>query len=144
MYEFRKYESILIEDQKAILIVDDNIFNLMGAKSILSKNELACYISQNGKEAVEKVQFLKSHQIDLEVILMDLDMPVMNGFEATKLLLELMEKGEISKTPIIGLSGESSAETREKCLAAGMKELITKPLREEDVNRLIECYIKKG
>ncbi|ORZ07220.1 hypothetical protein BCR41DRAFT_360209, partial [Lobosporangium transversale] len=118
-----------------ILLAEDNVVNQKLAVRILEKFGHKVTIVSNGKMAVE---FYDSKHFDL--ILMDVQMPIMGGFEATQEIrkLELL-KGRTEHLPIIALTAHAMIGDREKCLAAGMDEYITKPLR---VNELIATINK--
>lgn len=102
---------------RKILIVDDNRINQVVTQRILQKHHFECHIAASGEEAIEK---LKTEQI--EVVLMDVNMPGMNGMETTQ---------EIRKfnpgVPIIALTAVEVGEMREEIFAAGMNDIINKP-----------------
>ncbi|KAL1917404.1 uncharacterized protein VTP21DRAFT_3797 [Calcarisporiella thermophila] len=116
-----------------ILLAEDNEVNQKLAKRILEKVGHRVSIVSNGKLAVEAFQ---ARRFDL--ILMDVQMPLMGGFEATQRIRELESEwgGHI---PIIALTAHAMIGDREKCLSAGMDEYVTKPLR---FNELITCINK--
>ncbi|KAI1299813.1 hypothetical protein EDD11_006418 [Mortierella claussenii] len=118
-----------------ILLAEDNVVNQKLAVRILEKFGHKVTIVSNGKMAVECYD---SKHFDL--ILMDVQMPIMGGFEATQEIrkLELL-KNKNDHLPIIALTAHAMIGDREKCLAAGMDEYITKPLR---VNELIATINK--
>ncbi|KAG0358835.1 histidine kinase osmosensor [Gamsiella multidivaricata] len=118
-----------------ILLAEDNVVNQKLAVRILEKFGHKVTIVANGKTAVE---FFSSMHFDL--ILMDVQMPIMGGFEATQEIRKLeMLRGGHDHLPIIALTAHAMIGDREKCLAAGMDEYITKPLR---VNELIATINK--
>ncbi|OAQ35936.1 hypothetical protein K457DRAFT_1768328 [Linnemannia elongata AG-77] len=127
-----------------ILLAEDNVVNQKLAVRILEKFGHKVTIVANGKTAVE---FFSSMHFDL--ILMDVQMPIMGGFEATQEIrrLEMLRRaaggsainGNNDHLPIIALTAHAMIGDREKCLAAGMDEYITKPLR---VNELIATINK--
>ncbi|KAK3818032.1 MAG: hypothetical protein JOS17DRAFT_689035 [Linnemannia elongata] len=127
-----------------ILLAEDNVVNQKLAVRILEKFGHKVTIVANGKTAVE---FFTSMHFDL--ILMDVQMPIMGGFEATQEIrrLEMLRRvagggstnGNNDHLPIIALTAHAMIGDREKCLAAGMDEYITKPLR---VNELIATINK--
>ncbi|GJJ75793.1 osomolarity two-component system, sensor histidine kinase NIK1 [Entomortierella parvispora] len=118
-----------------ILLAEDNVVNQKLAVRILEKFGHKVTIVSNGKMAVECYD---SKHFDL--ILMDVQMPIMGGFEATQEIRKLETlKGRNDHLPIIALTAHAMIGDREKCLAAGMDEYITKPLR---VNELIATINK--
>ncbi|MEL6811429.1 MAG: response regulator [Bacteroidota bacterium] len=114
---------------KNILIVEDNRINQTVTKKILEKNGIYCHIANNGKEAVEVV---RKERFDL--ILMDLNMPVMNGFDATKNIREFN-----STIPIIALTAVEIEEVRNEIYLTGMNDIIVKPY---DVSKFIQTILK--
>ena len=102
---------------KKALIVDDNRINQVVTKRILEKKDFTCLVAASGEEAIE---ILKKEQID--VVLMDVNMPGMNGMETTVKI----RKFDIS-VPIIALTAVEVGELREEILAAGMNDIINKP-----------------
>ncbi|NRB63988.1 MAG: response regulator [Saprospiraceae bacterium] len=115
-----------------VLVVEDNILNQKLAGLALNKLEVDATIASNGLNAI---QLLKEAEFD--VILMDLEMPVMNGFEATKVIREELN----ISTPIIACTAHVMAEEKQKCLEQGMNGFITKPYKQDALEAaLIEAY----
>ena len=113
----------LFKDYK-ILLVEDNFHNQLLAKSYFKRWGAEIAIAENGEIALEAL--LKS---DFDIILMDLQMPIMNGYITTnKIRTEL--KLDI---PIIGCSANSKSSEQKKCIESGMNDYITKPYTEEDL-----------
>lgn len=108
---------------KKILIVEDDITNLKIAIQMLSNKGLVIDIAKNGQQAVN----LWQHE-DYDLIFMDCRMPVMDGYEATKII---REQESASHIPIIALTANSSYKDRQHCLNSGMDEVITKPFKKE-------------
>ncbi len=104
-----------------LLLVEDNILNQKLIFLNLSKFGFKIDVANNGAEAIEKV---KENRYNL--ILMDLMMPVMDGLEATQ-EIRLFEETLNQHTPIIGLTANTFDADREKCLAIGMDEFMSKP-----------------
>lgn len=111
-----------------VLVVEDNEINQQLMRHLLSYWELPYDIAGNGKEALEKLQ---AQQYDL--ILMDIQMPGMDGYTATAQIRHTLQLN----TPIIAMTAHALAGEREKCLSAGMNEYISKPIQEEELYRLI-------
>lgn len=105
---------------KNILTVDDNVINREVVNEILSESGVNVDCAENGREALIKVQ---NHHYDL--ILMDIQMPIMDGFETTRAIRQLEN---YSLTPIIALTGNAFSEDRQACLAAGMNDFLAKPV----------------
>lgn len=116
-----------------ILLVEDNDINRLYAKSILETWKCKTDIAENGLIAIEK---LKNNLYD--AILMDVQMPVMDGYEATKVIRRMAHP--VSSIPIIALTANATKIDVEKCLAAGMNDYLSKPFTPED---LYEKLFKK-
>ncbi|MVN76076.1 response regulator [Hymenobacter sp. HMF4947] len=113
---------------KRVLIVEDNLFNRQIAKSFLSQAEVHVVEAEHGAQAIDLVQ---RHQFDL--ILMDVQMPVMDGYAATAFLRQQLGLA----TPIIALTANAINGEREKCLAAGMNAYLAKPFQEAQLLQLL-------
>ena len=118
-----KKETLITLDgkNKKILLVEDNKINQLLAVKILEKLSFNVEIAENGQLAVEAFE---SGTYDL--ILMDCQMPVLDGYEATK-QIRLLEKNKAS-TPIIGLTANAMKGDREACIDSGMNDYVTKPI----------------
>lgn len=108
-----------------ILIVDDNDINLEVATELLSKTGLVVATAQNGKEAVEMTQ-----KNQYKLVLMDLQMPVMGGLEATKIIRQSKSFDDL---PILAMSANVFEKDKQDCLAAGMNDFVAKPVDPHDL-----------
>ncbi|MFA6469391.1 MAG: response regulator [Bacteroidota bacterium] len=115
------------------LVVDDNAINLKVAVKMLERLNYHSDTAVNGAEAVE---LFKQHRYD--VILMDIQMPVMDGFEAVRTMRTL--EGTVYHTTIIALTANTMAGDRERCLQAGMDDYLAKPVKQTDINGIIEKW----
>ncbi len=106
-----------------VLLVDDNELNRQVATELLHEAGLVVDTAENGQVAVERI---RNHAYDL--VLMDMQMPVMDGIEAT---LEVREQPDLAGLPIIAMTANALAEDRERCLAAGMNDHLAKPIEPE-------------
>ncbi len=116
-----------------ILLVEDNTNNQILAKYIIEKFDGICDIAENGEVALEKV-FRKNY----DLILMDLQMPKLNGYETSKILRNEMA----FNNPIIACSAHASDEERFKCLEIGMNDYIVKPYSQNYLIEVIKKYIE--
>ena len=137
-------ETIVTFDLKGnILIVEDNKANQMFMKVILNKMKLDFDIACDGFEAVEA--FVYSHTNEesekYDAILMDENMPNMNGIEATKHILEYEKLHEIKHTPIIALTANALKGDRDKFLEAGMDEYLTKPIDKKELAKVLGAFL---
>lgn len=127
------------EDQKArskILLVEDNPINQLVAKSLIQKFGYSLDIAQNGLEALEK---LKEYPYNL--VFMDIQMPVMDGLEATAHIRDTKSAVQNHEIPIIAMTANAMKGDREKYLKAGMNDYISKPIDPDIVLRKLEQWI---
>ena len=117
---------------KRVLLVDDIQVNRMISAKLLEKSGFAVETAENGQEAVDKVKDAKAGYYD--VILMDIQMPVMDGYEASAAILKLNDK-EKASVPIIAMTANAFAEDKKRALDAGMKGHIAKPI---DIKNLLD------
>jgi len=111
-----------------ILVAEDNKVNQLVTKNLLKNIGCDCTIVENGIEAVE---ILKKEKFDL--VLMDINMPVMDGMQATQNI-----RNSDQKTPIIALTASELSEVADECKKAGMNDLINKPLNKKDLSQIIQ------
>ncbi|RYM33388.1 PAS domain S-box protein [Brumimicrobium glaciale] len=117
---------------KKILVVEDNVLNLILTKKILENSKIEIFTAKNGVEAIEALEDLV-----VDLILMDIQMPLKDGIETTKILIQ--EKG--IKTPIVALSANAFKAEIDKCYAVGMVDYLTKPYLESDLMNVIRKHI---
>ncbi|MFT4709673.1 MAG: signal transduction histidine kinase/CheY-like chemotaxis protein [Planctomycetota bacterium] len=126
--------------QKAsrILLVEDNAVNQRIAVALLKKAGYSCEIANNGQEAVDTVA-----KLPFDLILMDCQMPVMDGYAATAAIRNRQNRtgGYI---PIIAMTANAMEGDREKCLAAGMDDYITKPVSSEQLYEKMSYWLNDG
>ena len=104
-----------------VLVVEDNPVNVLVIEQMLSQSDVLVTVAHDGQECLD---LLARSPFDL--VLMDLEMPVMNGLEATRTLRAL--GGALGSIPVIALTGNAMLESREMALAAGMNDYLTKPI----------------
>ncbi len=119
-----------------VLVVDDNSVNQMVARAMLAKLGHRVDVVGNGQEAVNSVK-----KIDYDVVLMDVQMPVMDGYVATQQIRKL--GGEFARLPIIAMTANALQGDRERCLAAGMDEYLTKPIIKDELKKLLDGGLKR-
>jgi CheY-like chemotaxis protein/HPt (histidine-containing phosphotransfer) domain-containing protein len=121
-----------------VLVAEDNLINQVFIREILEEMGCHCTIVANGKEAVMEAQ-----KNAYDIILMDCLMPVMDGFDATRTLCRLKAEGRVRKSlPIIALTANAMKGDREQCLAAGMDEYISKPVRKRELKNTVASWLK--
>lgn len=121
---------------KKILLVEDNELNREIAVELLKEAGFILDTAEDGTIAVEKMRTAKPGQYDL--ILMDIQMPIMDGYEATRQIRKL-ENPETANIPIVAITANAFEEDRQKALEAGMNEHVSKPI---DLERLLEVVKK--
>lgn len=114
---------------KRILIVDDNRINQTVTKKILEKNNMICSIAENGEQAIHSVR-----ENEYDLVLMDINMPLKNGMEATREIREFN-----TEIPIVALTAVEVEEMRFKIYDSGMNDIIVKPY---DVKKFIQTILK--
>lgn len=118
-----------------ILLAEDNPVNQRLMKLILSQLKVKVDVASNGKEAFEMYQ-----QKSYDLILMDVQMPVLNGVESTKLIREFEQtSGSLHRALIVALTGSDVDEHKDLCFEIGMDGFIEKPIRIE----MLQKYISK-
>jgi CheY-like chemotaxis protein len=130
-----------LQDPEAlnVLIVDDNSMNLMVAKKQIELLGHTVISAINGQEAIDQ---WKQHQPDF--ILMDLQMPVMDGMEATRQIRRQIQKSGGSHLPIVALTADAEESTREEALAAGLDMVLVKPSDTETLRQAIAATTSPG
>jgi signal transduction histidine kinase/ActR/RegA family two-component response regulator len=122
---------------KKILVAEDNLVNQMLVKAILKSIQVDFNIADNGAEAC--VEFEKG---EFDLVLMDINMPVMDGLEALSKMREFEHQSNRSKTPIVALTANALIGDRERYKAHGMDDCLTKPLKKIDLFRIFEQQMK--
>jgi signal transduction histidine kinase len=116
----------------SILVVEDNPFNILVAQSLLERSGAIVEVANNGEEALEKVQPGK-----YRLVLMDLNMPVMDGFEATR---QLRARGVT--LPVIALTASLPAEVEKDVKSAGLTDIVVKPFNPDELFRVLLKHLK--
>ncbi len=119
-----------------ILITEDNKVNQKLAKMMLTKAGFKVDIASNGQEAVNK---LLAKPKDFDLVFMDIQMPVMDGFDATAAI----RKAGFQNLPIVAMTAHAMKGYRQKCIEAGMDDYVTKPIKKDEVIAVIEKQIRR-
>ena len=133
--QFNKEEEEYLKDKK-ILLVDDDMRNVFALSSILEEEELDVVIATNGREAIEQ---LDANQ-DIDLVIMDIMMPEMDGYEAIK---RIKEQEKYQDLPIIALTAKAMKKDKEKCIAAGANDYLAKPLEKERLFSLLRVWLQR-
>jgi PAS domain S-box-containing protein len=115
------------------LLVEDNPTNQFVARKFIEKAGCIVEVASNGAEALEKIA-----AADFDLVFMDCQMPIMDGYEATKRI----RQGRLSQVPIIAMTAHAMKGDRERCLAVGMTEYLSKPLKPNTVADMIERVLR--
>jgi signal transduction histidine kinase/FixJ family two-component response regulator len=120
-----------------ILLVEDNEINQLLAETVLCSTGCEVTIADNGKIAIQKLQ-----EVKVDIILMDIQMPEMDGYEATHYIRNNLD-GPVSRLPIIAMTAHAMSAESSKCMQAGMNDYISKPFEAKDLYHKISTLIKK-
>lgn len=131
--EFTRPGADLRLDGKLVLVVEDNDFNRLLAQTVLESIGASVSLAIHGQQALSKVE----EQLP-DAVLMDLQMPVMDGLEASR---QLRTKGYTG--PILALTANAYNEVREKCLEAGMNDMVVKPFNEQQLIEKLATWMEK-
>ncbi|KZO90964.1 CheY-like protein [Calocera viscosa TUFC12733] len=125
-----------------ILLIEDNIVNQKLGIRLLQKLSHRCDVAENGKVALD---MLKANEDRYSLILMDCQMPIMNGFECTRQIRSLESSGvRQGRLPIIALTANVSSESREECQKAGADFFLPKPLLLQDLKDTLNQFVAPG
>jgi CheY-like chemotaxis protein len=132
--EARGRESVF--EGRRILIVEDDVRNIFALTSVLEPRGAVVEIARNGREALDHLRAKPG----VDLVLMDIMMPEMDGLEATR---RLRADPQFAKLPIIALTAKAMIDDRDKCLAAGANDYIAKPLDVDKLLSLARVWIRK-
>lgn len=122
-----------------ILLAEDNPINQMIAESFLVDAGHRTKIVENGKEAVAE---MRNHPDEYDLILMDIQMPEMDGMEATRQIRKL--GGRAAAVPILALTANAFEDQKQEYLTAGMQDVLTKPIKQENLHDAIQAQLGQG
>ncbi len=123
-------------DGRRVLIVEDDVRNIFALSSVLEPKGVKVSIARNGREALAMLESVA----DIDVVLMDIMMPEMDGIEAMQ---RIRQRPEWAKLPIIALTAKAMKDDQEKCLKAGANDYIAKPLDVEMLLSLLRVWMPK-
>jgi len=122
-----------LQNKGWILVVDDNPFNLLIAGNLVKESGYNIKTAIGGPEAIDTMKCMFREGQHIRLVLMDCQMPVMDGYETTRVLIDLMNKNEVQKVPIIALTANNSKEDIQKCYDCGMTGHLTKPTSQQEL-----------
>ena len=132
LLERRDFESM------QVLLVEDNPMNQFVANQVLELWNIKVDFADDGLQAVNMLK-----EKEYALVLMDLQMPVMSGYEATAYIRDRTNRLRNPEVPIIALTADAFPETRKKVLEAGMNDFVTKPLEQNDLYTKIKLHALK-
>jgi len=121
------------ESTARVLLVEDNPVNQMVAKGMLAKLGYQVLVAAHGAEALEVLE-----QEPIDLILMDCNMPVMDGYETSR---RIRNNGRWPELPIVALTANALSDERERCRAAGMNDYLAKPFRREELAVMLDTWL---
>jgi len=123
-----------------VLLVEDNPVNRQVAQRLLTLIGLSHEHAENGRIAVEK---LESGAL-FDAVLMDCQMPIMDGYTATRYMRKLQAEGTLPKFPIVAMTANAMVGDREKCIASGMDDYMSKPLNRSLLEQMLQKWLPAG
>lgn len=123
--------------QGRVLVVEDNPINAMVAEAMLARAGLQVHLVGDGQQAVQRTETER-----FDVVLMDCQMPVLDGIEATRRIRQREAASGGAPLPIVGLTANATEEDRRACLDAGMDDYLAKPFREHQLHGVLARYLQ--
>jgi len=123
-----------------VLLIDDNPFNLVVAEQLVSSHGFKVKSALSGQSGIRMVIENQHTEEPIKLIFMDLQMPVMDGYEATEVLRKLMVEEKIPNIPIVALTANDSPQDKKKCLDVGMSGHLSKPLKDIDLEIMLKKF----
>jgi CheY-like chemotaxis protein len=119
---------------RKVLIVDDDIRNIFALTSVLEREEMQVVSAETGRDAIE----LLEHTPDIDIVLMDIMMPEMDGLDTTRAVRELPQFRDL---PIIAVTAKAMKGDREKCIEAGAWDYLAKPVEPEQMLSVLRAWL---
>jgi CheY-like chemotaxis protein len=119
---------------RKVLVVDDDARNIFALTTILENQEMDVISATNGRQAIELIETTP----DLSVVLMDIMMPEMDGYETMR---EIRKDAQFRTLPILALTAKAMKGDREKCLEAGASDYIAKPVNTDQLLSLLRVWL---
>lgn len=121
-------------DGRKVLLVDDDMRNIFSISSVLNDKNMIVIEAENGREALAKIE----EHPDVNIVLMDIMMPEMDGYEATG---AIRRDPRFKNIPVIAMTAKAMAGDQEKCLKAGANDYISKPIDIEKLLSLLRVWL---
>jgi PAS domain S-box-containing protein len=134
-----------IAAQCSVLLVDDNEINALVAQRMLEKLGCDVTVARHAREAIESCTHAsKTAGSDFDLVLMDVHMPDIDGFEAARLIRDLYRAANRKSPPIAALTANAFAEDRQRCLDAGLDDYLAKPFERCEIEALLNRWCREG
>src|SRR6185369_7650162 len=121
---------------KKVLLVDDDIRNIFAMTSVLERFKMRVVSAENGKDAIQ----ILMEQRDVDIVLMDIMLPMMDGYTTIRAIREISEFGDL---PIIAVTAKAMKGDREKCIAAGASDYLCKPVEAEQLRSTLRLWLHR-
>ena len=121
-----------------VLVAEDNVVNQRVVIGLLERRGVSVTIANNGREALE---VLRDSAPNFDMVFMDVEMPEVDGIEATRRFREMEANSPAPRLPIVALTAHALAEHRQRCLAVGMNACLTKPLRSNELDEVLAQFL---
>jgi CheY-like chemotaxis protein len=121
---------------KQVLVVDDDVRNIFALSSVLERHGLQVVTASTGQEAIARLQ----HVPDIALVLMDIMMPQMDGYETTR---AIREDPQFRSLPIVALTAKAMKGDREKCLEAGASDYLAKPVNTDQLLSVLRQWLHR-
>jgi CheY-like chemotaxis protein len=133
-------ENLYVSDEplsgRKVLVVDDDVRNIFALSSLLERHRMEVLTATNGQEAINLLQSTK----DLSLVLMDVMMPEMDGYETMR---QIRGHSEFRTLPVIALTAKAMKGDREKCLDAGASDYVAKPVNTDQLLSLVRLWLHR-
>lgn len=123
---------------KFVLLAEDNATNQLVIRKLLARSGLRLEVARNGQEAVDMYS-----RLGPDLVLMDVSMPVMNGYDATRHIRTIEARGARNAVPIVALTANAMAEDRTTCMDAGMSDFLSKPVRRAELLAMLAKWLNE-
>jgi CheY-like chemotaxis protein len=130
------YDKEAVFHAKKILLVDDDTRNVFALSQILKERGMEIIKAENGKNALEMLDI----HADIDLVLMDIMMPEMDGYEAMR---QIRSQGKFRNLPILALTAKAMKDDKQKCIDAGANDYISKPINVERLLSLMRVWLSK-